>query len=177
MVYGAVDEVRRRYSLPEVRVHARRPAAARCRRSRRWRPRATASGGSCWPTERAPSALLGALVRAGARIDRFEPMLAPMEEIFLRVVREGRSMIALAQDLDGRDVRVPVGGQAPGFLVVTFGMPLFIAAYAGIVAVPGLLRERVANASRRSSASSTRPALLHLQASDAIRSGRSCRKN
>jgi hypothetical protein len=28
---------------------------------------------------------------AGAEIDRFEPLLAPMEEIFLRVVTEGRS--------------------------------------------------------------------------------------
>jgi hypothetical protein len=31
---------------------------------------------------------LSALVRAGARVQRFEPMLAPMEDIFLRVVRE-----------------------------------------------------------------------------------------
>ena len=38
-----------------------------------------------------PSALLAALVAAGARIDRFEPTLAPMEDIFLRVVREGRA--------------------------------------------------------------------------------------
>jgi hypothetical protein len=30
-------------------------------------------------------------VRAGATIDRFEPMLAPMEDIFLRVVREGQA--------------------------------------------------------------------------------------
>ena len=28
MVYGGVDEVRRRYSLPEVRVHARGPLPA-----------------------------------------------------------------------------------------------------------------------------------------------------
>jgi hypothetical protein len=34
----------------------------------------------------APSTLLSALVAAGAVIDRFEPMLAPMEDIFLRVV-------------------------------------------------------------------------------------------
>ena len=37
-----------------------------------------------------PSALLSTLVGAGARIDRFEPTLAPMEDIFLRVVGEGR---------------------------------------------------------------------------------------
>ena len=39
----------------------------------------------------APSEALATLVRAGATIDRFEPMLAPMEDIFLRVVREGQA--------------------------------------------------------------------------------------
>ena len=38
-----------------------------------------------------PADLLAALVAAGARIDRFEPTLAPMEDIFLRVVGEARS--------------------------------------------------------------------------------------
>ena len=38
----------------------------------------------------APSDALATLVGAGAVIDRFEPMLAPMEDIFLRIVREGR---------------------------------------------------------------------------------------
>jgi hypothetical protein len=38
-----------------------------------------------------PSArVLNSLVAAGAVIDRFEPMLAPMEDIFLQVVRSGR---------------------------------------------------------------------------------------
>jgi hypothetical protein len=35
-----------------------------------------------------PSQVLASLVRAGAVIDRFEPMLAPMEDIFLRVVQK-----------------------------------------------------------------------------------------
>jgi hypothetical protein len=39
----------------------------------------------------APADALAALVRAGARIDRFEPLLAPMEDIFLRVVRGGQA--------------------------------------------------------------------------------------
>ena len=39
---------------------------------------------------KAPSDALATLVNAGAVIDRFEPMLAPMEDIFLRVVREGQ---------------------------------------------------------------------------------------
>jgi hypothetical protein len=38
-----------------------------------------------------PARVLGSLVVAGAVIDRFEPLLAPMEDIFLRVVREGQS--------------------------------------------------------------------------------------
>ena len=91
IVYGEVDEVRRRYSLPEVRVHARGPlpvGAGSRQRDRRWRK-------ATWRLmlrgrDRAADALT-ALVRAGAVIDRFEPMLAPMEDIFLRVVREGRA--------------------------------------------------------------------------------------
>jgi hypothetical protein len=39
----------------------------------------------------APSEILASLVRAGAVIERFEPMLAPMEDIFLRVVRKKES--------------------------------------------------------------------------------------
>jgi hypothetical protein len=38
--------------------------------------------------ESSPADVLSELIRAGARIDRFEPLLAPMEDIFLRVVRE-----------------------------------------------------------------------------------------
>ena len=50
--------------------------------------RVAASGSA----RRQPAAgLLAALVAAGARIDRFEPTLAPMEDIFLRVVGEARS--------------------------------------------------------------------------------------
>jgi ABC-2 type transport system ATP-binding protein len=90
MVYGAVDEVRRRYSLPEVRISAQGPlpdvplAAAVVRESDTVSRVRLADGAE-------PSALLAALVNAGARIDRFEPTLAPMEEIFLRVVGEGRA--------------------------------------------------------------------------------------
>ena len=90
MVYGTVDDVRHEYSLPEVRIHARGPlppvplAAS-----------ATAEGDGMWRVslaERAePSALLSALVSAGAVIDRFEPLLAPMEDIFFRVVQGGRA--------------------------------------------------------------------------------------
>jgi ABC-2 type transport system ATP-binding protein len=90
MVYGEVDEVRRNHSLPEVRVHARGPlpsvpavASAIDDGEGSWR--LMLADGS------APHEALATLVRAGATIDRFEPMLAPMEDIFLRVVREGQA--------------------------------------------------------------------------------------
>ena len=35
--------------------------------------------------------VLAALVAHGAAVERFEPLLAPMEDIFVRVVREGRA--------------------------------------------------------------------------------------
>ena len=90
MVYGAVDEVRRRYSRPEVRVHASGtlpsvPLASSTTREDDGSWRVTIGNGS------EPADLLRALVAAGASIDRFEPMLAPMEDIFLRVVGEGRA--------------------------------------------------------------------------------------
>ena len=90
MVYGEVDQVRRDHSLPEVRVHARGPlpsvpavASAIDDGEGSWR--LMLADGS------APSEALATLIRAGATIDRFEPMLAPMEDIFLRVVREGQA--------------------------------------------------------------------------------------
>jgi ABC-2 type transport system ATP-binding protein len=89
VVYGAVDEVRRRHSLPEIRVSARGqlprvPEVANV----------VQDDGSTWRLMLAdgapPSDVLTSLVRAGAVIDRFEPMLAPMEDIFLRVVKNGK---------------------------------------------------------------------------------------
>jgi ABC-2 type transport system ATP-binding protein len=89
VVYGAVDEVRQKYSLPEVRVHATGPLPAM--------PAVTnvteEGDGTCrllMAEGTRPHDLLTALVRSGAAIDRFEPVLAPMEDIFLRVVREER---------------------------------------------------------------------------------------
>jgi ABC-2 type transport system ATP-binding protein len=88
MVYGAVDEVRRRYSRPEVLVRVRGalpeiPAVSAAVPDGEGTWRLMLSNGA------APSDVLTALVQAGAAVDRFEPMLAPMEDIFLRVVREG----------------------------------------------------------------------------------------
>jgi ABC-2 type transport system ATP-binding protein len=87
MIYGEVDEVRRRYSHPDVIVHAtaslpRVPSVT-----------TIATGGDgVWrvtPADHASYAqVLSDLVSAGAQITRYEPILAPMEEIFLRVVQE-----------------------------------------------------------------------------------------
>jgi ABC-2 type transport system ATP-binding protein len=89
VVYGTVTDVRRRYSLPEVRVHARGQLpqvplvdGAVQEADDVWRLRL--SDGN------EPAHVLAALIAAGAVIDRFEPMLAPMEDIFLRVVGEGQ---------------------------------------------------------------------------------------
>jgi ABC-2 type transport system ATP-binding protein len=87
VVYGTVADVRRQHSLPEVRVHADGPL-----------PRVAGVVNAIDESDGivrlmladgvAPADALTAMVRAGARITRFEPMLAPMEDIFLRVVRE-----------------------------------------------------------------------------------------
>ena len=90
MVYGGVDEVRRRHSLPEVRVHARGPLPQVAAVAR-----VTEEGGGSWrlllSNGTPPHEVLAALVASGATVDRFEPLLAPMEDIFVRVVREGRA--------------------------------------------------------------------------------------
>lgn len=87
MAYGAVADVRRRHSLPEVRVGLNgEPPALDGIES------AVPEGDSTWRLRlaegRTASEILDALVRAGARIDHFEKILAPMEDVFVRVVRE-----------------------------------------------------------------------------------------
>jgi ABC-2 type transport system ATP-binding protein len=90
MVYGGVHEVRRRHSLPEVRVHTSGPLPAVPAVER-----ITDEGGGSWrlllSEGTPPHQVLTALVGSGAAVDRFEPLLAPMEDIFVRVVREGRA--------------------------------------------------------------------------------------
>ncbi len=90
MVYGEVNEVRRRYSLPEVRVRVEGEMP-----SLPGVERAESEGDSTWRLllrdGTRPDEILGSLVRAGARVDRFEKVLAPMEEIFVRVVQEVRA--------------------------------------------------------------------------------------
>ena len=88
MVYGEVNEVRQHYSLPEVRIRMEGapPALPGIER-------ATSEGDSSWRLllrdGTRPSDVLAALVREGVAVDRFEKVLAPMEDIFVRVVQEG----------------------------------------------------------------------------------------
>jgi ABC-2 type transport system ATP-binding protein len=89
VVYGPVDEVRRTHSRPEIRIQARGPLpllpmTEDLRQESEGNCRLLMAEGTM------PSDVLTALVRAGAVIDRFEPILAPMEDIFLHVVREDR---------------------------------------------------------------------------------------
>lgn len=90
MVYGAVREVRRRHSLPEVRVRSAAPLPRVASVSQ-----VVPDDDGLWRLTLADgcveSQALSELIGAGAVIERFEPMLAPMEDIFLRVVREGRA--------------------------------------------------------------------------------------
>jgi ABC-2 type transport system ATP-binding protein len=88
VVYGAVDEVRRRHSLPEVRVHLQGTMPPL--------PTVTSAvqeGNGTWRLLLAdgtpPADVLASLVARGVRIDGYQPLLAPMEDIFLRVVKEG----------------------------------------------------------------------------------------
>jgi ABC-2 type transport system ATP-binding protein len=88
VVYGPIHEVRQRYSRPEVRVAVRGglPEMAGVLEKNH-------EGDSSWRLllheGTQPRDVLSELVRSGADVERFERVLAPMEEIFIRVV-EGR---------------------------------------------------------------------------------------
>ena len=89
MVYGRVDDVRRQHSRPEVRVrvHGALPAIPQTADAVRttdgaWRI-TTRDGDE-------PADLLRSLVVAGVEVYSFEPLLAPMEDIFLNVVTEAQ---------------------------------------------------------------------------------------
>ena len=89
-VYGEVAEVRRRYSFPEVRVRLQGPLPAVAGVVRA-EPEGDSTHRLLLEDGTEPPEILAALVRAGARVERFEPVLAPMEDIFVRVVEEGET--------------------------------------------------------------------------------------
>ena len=88
MVYGGVEEVRRRYSLPGVRVQLEGPlpsldgiADSVQEDEKTWRLRLRDGI--------RPEEILASLVNSGTPVERFEKVLAPMEDIFVRVVEKG----------------------------------------------------------------------------------------
>jgi ABC-2 type transport system ATP-binding protein len=85
VVYGNTDQVRREHSAPEVRVSLggplpELPGVLRVveERDRTWR--------LLLEDDMDPGRVLEALVSSGSRVDRFERVLASMEDIFIRVV-------------------------------------------------------------------------------------------
>ena len=85
-VYGEVQEIRQRYSLPEVRVRVEGGLP-----SLPGVERAEDEGDSTWRLSlregTAPRDVLAALAQTGVGVDRFEKILAPMEDIFVHVVQ------------------------------------------------------------------------------------------
>jgi ABC-2 type transport system ATP-binding protein len=88
VVYGEINEVRRLYSTPEVRVvlGSELPElpgvlSAVAEGPRTWRLLLSDSSAS--------QAVLAALVTSGALVERFERILAPMEDVFIRAVQAG----------------------------------------------------------------------------------------
>jgi ABC-2 type transport system ATP-binding protein len=87
LVYGRLDEIRRRYSPHEVIVWTAIDLVA-------LGVDATQHKAGGWRIELPPSATpagyLNELVRNGVPIDRYEPLVARMDEIFVNVVSGGR---------------------------------------------------------------------------------------
>ena len=87
VVYGQLDEIRRRYSPNEVIVWTAMDLVALGVQATQHKP-----GG--WRVELPPSATaagyLDELVRNGVTIDRYEPLVARMDEIFVHLVGGGR---------------------------------------------------------------------------------------
>ncbi len=86
VVYGRLDEIRRRYSANEVIVWTAMDLLA-------LGVRATQHKTGGWRIELPPSATaagyLHELVRNGIAIDRYEPLVAGMDEIFVNLVSRG----------------------------------------------------------------------------------------
>jgi ABC-2 type transport system ATP-binding protein len=87
VVYGAVDDVRRLHSLPEVRIALSGPLP-----EIDGVDRVVAEGEHAWRLLLKDGVdaqrVLEALIASGATVQRFERVLAPMEDIFIRKVRE-----------------------------------------------------------------------------------------
>jgi ABC-type uncharacterized transport system ATPase subunit len=87
VVYGELDEVRRRYSPHEVIVWTGSDLDALGMPARQHEV-------GSWRVELRPSdtasSYLEQLIRSGIVVDRYEPLVARMDEIFVRLVGEER---------------------------------------------------------------------------------------
>ena len=87
VVYGQLDEIRRRYSPNEVIVWTAMDLVA-------FGVQATQHKTGSWRVELPPSATpagyLNELIRSGVLIDRYEPLVARMDEIFVSLVSGDR---------------------------------------------------------------------------------------
>ncbi len=87
VVYGQLEEIRRRYSRNEVIVWTSMDLLA-------LGVRATQHKTGGWrvelPQSVTPAAYLDELVRSGVLIDRYQPLVARMDEIFVHLVSGGR---------------------------------------------------------------------------------------
>lgn len=87
VVYGQLDEIRRRYSPHEVMVWTAMDLVA-------LGVQATQRKAGCWhvelPQSATPAGYLNDLVRSGVLVDRYEPLVARMDEIFVHLVTGGR---------------------------------------------------------------------------------------
>ncbi|MFW2387183.1 MAG: ABC transporter ATP-binding protein [Polyangiales bacterium] len=87
VVYGELDEIRRRYSPHEVIVWTTMDLLA-------LGMEATQREAGGWRVELPPSSTpadyLNQLVQSGVLVDRYEPLVARMDEIFVSLVSEGR---------------------------------------------------------------------------------------
>ena len=87
VVYGQLDEIRRQYSPHEVMIWTAMDLVA-------LGVEATQRKGGCWqvelPSSATPAGYLNELVRHGVLVDRYEPLVARMDEIFVHLVGGGR---------------------------------------------------------------------------------------
>ncbi|HMR04392.1 MAG TPA: DUF4162 domain-containing protein, partial [Polyangiaceae bacterium] len=81
--YGAISDVRRRHSQIEVRVGA--PSLPSLLTAARVEKDAEGTFRIALEPGQTPAQLLSQLVHAGTQVSRFEPVLASMEEIFIRI--------------------------------------------------------------------------------------------
>ena len=86
MVYGELDEIRRRYSANEVIVWTRMDLSALGVRAM---PHKTGGWRIELPPSATPEGYLQELVQSGVPIERYEPLVARMDEIFVSLVGGG----------------------------------------------------------------------------------------